>query len=86
MNSKKTFNSQFKNRGTFASYVTNDEIKNETMFFNSDLNFAYENGGPITRSFISQLPDDWEGSDVVFDSRGTYAYAGVVSCNSGVPS
>ena len=68
MNGPKTFDSQFKLRGGFANFISNDEIKNEPMFFNSDLEFAYENGGPITRSFIENLPLDWK-SDVIFDSR-----------------
>ena len=43
-------------------------IKKEPMFFNSDLDYAYENGGEITRSFIANLPNDWT-HNVVFDSR-----------------
>lgn len=66
MNGPKTFDSQFKLRGGFANFISNDEIKNEPMFFNSDLEFAYENGGPITRSFIENLPLDWK-SNVIFD-------------------
>lgn len=69
MNSNKSFNSRIQNVGSFAKRISNDAIKNETMFFNSDLKFAYENGGPITRSFISRLPDDWNNDEVVFDSR-----------------
>lgn len=38
------------------------------MFFNCDYNFAYANGGPITRSFLNQLPIGWQ-KEVVFDSR-----------------
>lgn len=38
------------------------------MFFNSDLEFAFEKGGPITHSFIQALPDGWK-EDVIFDSR-----------------
>lgn len=69
MNSSKTFNSQFRLRGGFANFIANDQIKNEIMFFNSDLKFAYENGGPITRSFIENLLLDWKTEEVVFDSR-----------------
>lgn len=64
-----TFNSTFKNVGNFAQFVTNDQIKNETMFFNSDLEFAYKHGNEITRSFIDSLPADWQTDNVVFDSR-----------------
>ncbi|QOI66611.1 hypothetical protein [Erwinia phage FBB1] len=68
MKGNKTFNSQFKNVGQFATEVKNDQIKDEPMFFNCDLEFAFEKGGPITRSFIDNLPYDW-WEDVVFDSR-----------------
>lgn len=68
MKGPKTFDSQFRLCGGFAQNIDNGEIKNEPMFFNSDLEFAYENGGPITRSFIENLPLDWK-SNVIFDSR-----------------
>jgi hypothetical protein len=38
------------------------------MFFNSDWNFAHENGGEITRAFLGALPPDWR-ENIVFDSR-----------------
>ena len=69
MNGPKTFNSQAHEVGSFAGKISNDKIKNETMFFNSSLAFAFDNGGPITRSFIMSLPDDWNTDQVVFDSR-----------------
>lgn len=34
---------------------TTDEIKNETMIFSGDWDFAYRNGGPITRRIMSTL-------------------------------
>lgn len=55
--------------GNFAQSCTNEQIKNEPMFFNCDLKYAYEHGGPITRSFIDNLPDDWKNCDTIFDSR-----------------
>ncbi|QZI80172.1 hypothetical protein 172859UKE1_246 [Escherichia phage vB_EcoM-172859UKE1] len=69
MNSSKVFNSQARAVGGFAGGISNDKIKNEPMFFNCSLEFAYNNGGPITRSFIMNLPDDWNTDQVVFDSR-----------------
>lgn len=69
MNGDKTFDSRISVVGSFAENVSNEEIKNETMFFNCDLEFAYENGQDITRSFIDNLPDDWKNGNVVFDSR-----------------
>jgi hypothetical protein len=53
----------------FAIGIGNDKIKNEPMFFNSDLKYAYKNGGEITKSFIENLPTDWIFDEVVFDSR-----------------
>lgn len=38
------------------------------MFFNADYEYAFMNGGPITRSFLAALPKGWR-KDVVFDSR-----------------
>ena len=69
MKSEKQFDSKINNVGRFACAVPDNEIKNETMFFNCDLEFAYENGQTITRSFIDNLPKDWRDADVVFDSR-----------------
>lgn len=66
---KQKFNSQALEVGNFAENVSNNEIKNEPMFFNCDLQFAYQNGGPITKSFIDNLPKIWHESKVVFDSR-----------------
>lgn len=69
MNGPKTFDSQASAVGSFAGRISNDRIKNETMFFNCDLAFAFDNGGPITRSFIMNLPDDWNNDQVVIDTR-----------------
>jgi hypothetical protein len=63
------FNSQVKQIGRFADNATNDSIKNEPMFFNCDLEFAYKNGGEITKSFIESLPLEWKLGKTIFDSR-----------------
>ncbi len=63
------FNSMVTERGKFPCDYTDEVIKNEQMFFNSNIAFAYENGGIITRNFIDSLPSDWKGSGVVLDSR-----------------
>lgn len=62
----KKFNSQIKELGLFKS--DSKDVKNEPMFFNCSWDFAYENGGPITQSFLLSLPSEWH-KDVVFDSR-----------------
>jgi hypothetical protein len=64
-----TFDSRIKNRGFFDCDFSDDEVKNEPMFFNSDLKFAFNNGGPITKAFIDALPDDWLDANPVVDSR-----------------
>ncbi len=69
MKSEKIFNSQFKKLNGFAQGLSNDLIKKEPMFFNSDLEYAYENGGNVTKEFIDALPKEWKLSEVVFDSR-----------------
>lgn len=63
----KHFKSNFEYLSPFAIDLSNEQIKEEPMFFNSSIGYAYMNGGPITRSFINALPDGWEGA--VFDSR-----------------
>jgi len=69
MNSDKQLYSTFATVGTFATDIPNSAIKNEPMFFNSDLNFAHANGGDITKSFIDALPLEWQEGPMVFDSR-----------------
>jgi hypothetical protein len=63
------FNSAIQDRGSFKSDYPTEIIKNEPMFFNSNLDFAYDNGGPITREFIDSLPQDWKDCNPVLDSR-----------------
>lgn len=51
-------------------FICSDQnIKSEPMFFNSDFKFAYENGGEITKSFLEALPGNWKNLPLVFDSR-----------------
>ncbi len=56
-------------RGNFNCDFSIDVIKNEPMFFNSSLSFAYANGGDITKTFIEGLPGDWLECNPVLDSR-----------------
>lgn len=62
-----TFDSKFKNIGTFKADWSEEIVKNEPMLFNCDLNSAYKLGGPITREFLNRIP--WLHDDVVVDSR-----------------
>lgn len=69
MKTEKVFNSSIKELNSFAQEVSNEDIKNEPMFFNCDLDFIYKNGGEITKSFVDSMPEGWKQSDIVFDSR-----------------
>lgn len=69
MKTSKIFDSKIENLGRFAEDLSNDIIKNEPMFFNCSLDFALTFGGPITQSFIENLPNDWKTESTVFDSR-----------------
>lgn len=69
MNSDKSFDSNIRIGRRFAEHSSNEDIKREPMFFNSDWQYAFDNGGPITRSFLSALPYDWKIGPLVFDSR-----------------
>lgn len=59
-----TFDSNIRYGKQVGEFVQ-EIIKNEPMFFNSSPDFAYDNGGPITRAFLDALDE----SPVVFDSR-----------------
>lgn len=63
---EKIFQSDIKFMNKFE--CSNEAVKKEPMFFNSDYQFAYDNGGEVTKAFLTALPDDWK-TDVIFDSR-----------------
>ncbi len=77
------FDSKFTVRGDFDSNFTQDQIKNEPMFFNSNVDFAYDNGGALTREFIDKLPVDWLVSNPVIDSRVHMLMPGWYPCIPG---
>jgi hypothetical protein len=65
----KVFVPDIRELSSFAEFIHNEDIKNEPMFYNCDLRFAYLNGGSITRSFIDALPGEWKTGKAVFNSR-----------------
>lgn len=69
MKGAKSFKSNIVTGNKFATDIDNQQIKDEPMFFNCSLDFAYENGGPITRSFIDALSPHCLSDRMVFDSR-----------------
>lgn len=78
------FNSDVIIRGGFpAEDFTQEDIKNEPMFFNCDLDFAFKHGGDITRDFIWNLPADWVVKNPVLDSRVHMLMEGWYPCIPG---
>ena len=71
MQGDKRFNSAIQLGRTFAQGIPDTAVKEEPMFFNSSIQFAYANGGEITRSFLDSLPLYLREGQVscVFDSR-----------------
>lgn len=64
------FNSTVQNIAKFKQNWTQDEIKNEPMFFNSTGMFAALEGGPITRDFLFTLGrNGWDIRNTIVDSR-----------------
>src|ERR1700683_4319537 len=63
------FVSTIQHRGTFKSDFPIDVVKNEPMFFNADIDFAWEDGGKIPTAFFEALPADWRKCNPVIDSR-----------------
>jgi hypothetical protein len=50
---------------TFSEY----DVKNETMLFSADYDFARRNGDGLTNLFLDNIPEDWKQSDIIIDSR-----------------
>lgn len=77
------FNSRVTELGSFCKSIHNSNIPKEIMLFNSSINFAWEKGGPITRSFIDKLPEEYKGDNAVFDSRVNMLMEGMYPCIPG---
>lgn len=58
-------------------------LKTEPQFFSVDLDFARQMGGEITRTFLAALPEDWQTSDLVIDSRVHMLMPGWFPCIPG---
>lgn len=77
------FDSDLQVRGNFACEFPEAVLKNEPMFFNCDLEYAYKHGGDITRTYIDGLPRDWKLDDPVLDSRVHMLMKGWYPCIPG---
>lgn len=76
------FNSLIATHKNVFERVWEDEVvKNEPMFFNSSVDYAYQNGGPITRNFLANLPIGWQHG--VLDSRVHMLMEGWYPCVPG---
>jgi|GEM_PF-946039 len=58
-------------------------IEQEPQFFSADLAYAQHFGGPITHAFLTLLPPDWRGADVILDSRVHMLMEGWYPCIPG---
>lgn len=65
--------------------VTVSSIKNEPMLFNCDLEHALIYSGPLTKHWLSQLPQDWldHGDKLVIDTRVYMLMPGWIPCIPG---
>jgi len=70
-------NSNFK-IGKSISQYSNLDIEQEPMFFSCDVDYAFKNGGPITKEFL-QLTNQ----DGIFDSRSHMLMKGWYPCIPG---
>ena len=75
--------SNFVYRGKFQSQWDSDIIKNEPMLFNCDMEAAKNMGGPITRNFLENMPDDYKQTEIVVDSRVHMLMPGWFPCIPG---
>jgi hypothetical protein len=70
--------------GDYSEHLSG--VKNEPMLFNSDADFAFENGGPITRAFVQSLRSygfDERMESCVIDSRVHMLMRGWYPCIPG---
>lgn len=77
------FNSQIEIIGAMPDF-SQDTVKNEPMFFNASIKFAYEHGGPITKAFIDSLNTiNIDTNNLVIDTRVHMLMVGFYPCIPG---
>lgn len=70
--------------GSMNDDFSETEVKNEPMLFSCDLPSAWELGGPITRNFLTNLPDyAKEAADFIVDTRVHMLMPGWFPCIPG---
>lgn len=70
-------------QGSWMSKYSDEQIKNEPMFFNCSVQFAFDNGGPITKEFISLLGPKKFREKGIIDSRVHMLMPGWYPCIPG---
>ena len=78
------FDSRINMKGKMPIFPA-EAIKDEPMFWSCDLNFAKEHAGPITKSFLENLPMDWKDTThgLILDSRVHMLMEGFWPCIPG---
>jgi hypothetical protein len=82
-NSVITFRPQRKLIGALDDEYTENDTKNEPMFFRASFDFAFQRGGKLTTAFLSRLPLEWTEGNVVIDSRVHMLMPGWYPCIPG---
>lgn len=76
------FKSNVQKSGEFMSKYTDEEIKNEPMFFRSSYEFVKKNCGPIMKEFLSKVPKEYH-KNCIIDSRSHMLMKGFWPCIPG---
>ena len=63
------FSSHLATAGEMKGMYTADDIENEPMLFSFDREQAERQSGPMTLDFLRSMPDDWQNSEIIIDSR-----------------
>lgn len=84
---KYSFLSQYHYGARFDTGFTQEQVKNEPMFFNSSIEHAFNAGGPITKAFLATFAIgagiELSVDDFVFDSRVHMLMPGWFPCIPG---
>ena len=79
------FNSQVQAIGKFKATFSKEEISNEPMFYRASFDFAWDNGGNITKHFLSSMmTKGWNPDKVTIDSRVHMLMPGWYPCIPGM--
>jgi hypothetical protein len=77
------FHSDFKVVNRMPVPFNREEVEREPMLFQADADFAFKNGGPITRDFLNRLPARFQNEPLIIDSRVHMLMPGWYPCIPG---